>query len=86
MVFGVFGCVLLAAAMSGHWIAPLLWWQQVLLTVAGILAMTPGLVTDVIGLALAAITLALPRIVRGQWLGPRAALEASGPSDGRKKG
>lgn len=49
--------------------------------------MTPGLLTDLIGAALAVITLALPRAVRGGVLGPSAALEAgSGPPAGRKKG
>jgi TRAP transporter 4TM/12TM fusion protein len=87
VVFGVFGCVLLAAAMARHWVYPLAWWQQILLAVAGMLAMTPGLVTDIIGAALAVITVAVPRGLRGGGLEPGAALEAgSGPSAGRKKG
>lgn len=87
MIFGVFGCVLLAAAMARYWIFPLAWWQQVLLAVAGMLAMMPGLLTDLVGAALAVITLALPRVARGGVLGPSAALEAgSGPAAGRKKG
>jgi TRAP-type uncharacterized transport system fused permease subunit len=87
VIFGVLGCVLLAAAMARHWIFPLVWWQQVLLAVAGMLAMTPGLLTDLIGAALAVITLALPRVVRGGVLEPSAALDAgSGPPAGRKKG
>ncbi len=55
-------------------------------TVIGVLVAGSQIMVDVIGLALAAITLALPRFVRGELLGPRAALEASGPSDGREKG
>lgn len=88
VVFGVFGCVLLAAALARHWIHPLVWWQQVLLTIAGMLAMTPGLVTDIVGAILAVVTLAAPRVLRGGVLDPSAALDAGsgGPSDGRKKG
>ena len=87
IVFGVFGCVLLAAAMARHWIYPLAWWQQVLLAAAGMLAMTPVLLTDLIGVALAAITLMLPRAIRGRALEPSAALGAgAAPPAGRKKG
>ena len=87
VIFGVFGCVLLAAAMSRHWIYPLAWWQQVLLAAAGMLAMTPGIVTDLIGAALAVVTLAVPRALRGGGLEPSAALETgAAPPDERKKG
>jgi TRAP transporter 4TM/12TM fusion protein len=87
VVFGVFGCVLLAAALARHWIFPLVWWQQVLLGVAGMLAMWPGLVNNLIGVALAALTVAVPRALRGPVLEPSTALGAgSGRPAGRKKG
>jgi TRAP transporter 4TM/12TM fusion protein len=99
VVFGVFGCVLLAAALARHWIYPLVWWQQILLAAAGMLAMTPGLLTDLLGVGLAAVTVLLPRALRGAVLGPSAppvaatvldagtgAVRRSGPSTSREKG
>jgi TRAP transporter 4TM/12TM fusion protein len=83
VITGVLGCGLLAAAFARHWIRPLTWWQQILITAAGILAMTPGLVTDLIGVGLAAITLAGPTVLRGPALGAGRAIEGgAGPKKG----
>ncbi len=84
VVFGVLGCVMLAAAFARHWIHPLAWWQQLLLAVAGMLAMTPGLLTNVAGIAVAAITVAVPRVLGPATVSARAALD--GASTSRKKG
>jgi UPF0716 family protein affecting phage T7 exclusion len=74
-------------AHARHWIYPLVWWQQLLLAAAGMLAMTPGLLTDLIGVALAAATVAVPRALRAGVLETPAALEAgSGSPPGREKG
>ena len=61
----------------------LLW----ILTAAGMLAMWPNLVGDLIGVALAVLTLGLPRMLRGAVLEPRIAVEAgaAAPAE-RKKG
>jgi TRAP transporter 4TM/12TM fusion protein len=76
VIFGVLGCFLMAAAFSRHWLHPLGWWQAGLLIAAGMLAMTPGLFTDLLGVALAAATLLLPRFLRRGTAAPSGVLEA----------
>jgi TRAP-type uncharacterized transport system fused permease subunit len=54
----VVGVVLLAAGLFGYLLRPASMWQRALLIAAALLLIKPGLLTDVAGLALAAIVVA----------------------------
>ena len=65
-VSGFVGAMCLAAGLMGYLRRPCAWWERVLLVVAALLLIKPGLVTDVVGFACLAVvvvtqTLALRR-------------------------
>lgn len=49
VITSVTGMVALGAGVSGFWSTRLQWWERLLLPVAGILLIDPGLLTDLIG-------------------------------------
>jgi TRAP transporter 4TM/12TM fusion protein len=53
-----FGVILLAASLHGYLVGPTAPWQRVVLFAAAVLLIKPGLVTDAIGLCLAAVVIA----------------------------
>jgi TRAP transporter 4TM/12TM fusion protein len=55
MVSATVGVMLLAAGLFGYLLRPVTHWQRVLLVAAAVLLIKPGWLTDLIGLALAAI-------------------------------
>jgi TRAP transporter 4TM/12TM fusion protein len=72
------GVMLFAGGLHGYLIGPSTWWQSVLLVVAGLLLIEPGLKTDVIGAILAVAVIAHQTMTR------RAALLApvrQGPAE-----
>jgi TRAP transporter 4TM/12TM fusion protein len=52
------GIVLFAAGLHGYFVTASSYWQSALLVVAGLLLIEPGLVTDILGAALAAVVTA----------------------------
>jgi TRAP transporter 4TM/12TM fusion protein len=69
------GVILLAAGLFGYLVRPASAWQRAVLVVAALLLIKPGWITDLIGLALAALVAAV------QWIGSARAAgrrEASG--------
>jgi TRAP-type uncharacterized transport system fused permease subunit len=55
MVSATVGVMLLAAGLFGYLLRPVTHWQRALLVAAAVLLIKPGWLTDLIGLALAAI-------------------------------
>ncbi|MBQ5748709.1 MAG: FxsA family protein, partial [Oscillospiraceae bacterium] len=53
-LFGIFG---VASCLSGYVFAPVKWPLRLMLLVGGLALLIPGLVTDVIGIALIAVAL-----------------------------
>ena len=56
-VSAIVGSMCLAAGLMGYLRAPCAWWERVLLLVAAILLIKPGLATDAVGLVCLAIVL-----------------------------
>lgn len=56
-VFGLLGCTLTAAGLTGFWIFNLVHWQRACLIMAGPLTMVPDIAATTAGLALAALAL-----------------------------
>jgi TRAP transporter 4TM/12TM fusion protein len=54
LVTATIGCMCLAAGMFGYLIREARWWERILLLAAALLLIKPGIITDLIGLALLA--------------------------------
>jgi TRAP-type uncharacterized transport system fused permease subunit len=65
-----FGILLFAAGLHGYFITATPAWQRMLLIVGGLLLIDPGLVTDIIGVCIALVVIAV------QWPVHRAAVAA----------
>jgi TRAP-type uncharacterized transport system fused permease subunit len=61
---GTIGVVALAAALEGHFFRPATWIERALFFAAAILLIDPGLATDVIGIGLLALGLAIQKLRR----------------------
>jgi TRAP-type uncharacterized transport system fused permease subunit len=68
-VTAIIGVAALAASLYGYLLAPLPLWQRLLLAIAALLLIKPGLATDAIGLAL------LGAVAAMQWIARRRAAE-----------
>jgi TRAP transporter 4TM/12TM fusion protein len=64
LVTGGVGVVALAASLEGYWLRTATWLERGVLIVAAFLLIDPGLVTDIIGLALVAFVLAMQKLRR----------------------
>jgi len=62
VVTGSIGVVALAAAMEAYFLRPVAWFERALFLAAAFLLIDPGLVTDIVGLAL------LGALLLAQWL------------------
>jgi len=62
VVTGSVGVVALAAGLEGHFLRPASWLERLLFVAAAFLLIDPGTVTDVIGVGLLAVGLALQRM------------------------
>jgi TRAP-type uncharacterized transport system fused permease subunit len=60
------GVICLAGGLHAYFIKPAMWWERILLISAAIVLITPGMITDLIGVGLLALTIA------SQLLIPRA--------------
>jgi TRAP-type uncharacterized transport system fused permease subunit len=58
------GIMLFAAGLHGYLLGPSTLWQNVLLVIAGLLLINPGLITDVIGAMLAVVVLGVQYTAR----------------------
>lgn len=58
VITSVTGMVALGAGVSGFWSTRLQWWERLLLPVAGILLIDPGLVTDLVGAGIVVLVFA----------------------------
>ena len=58
-VTAVLGCLSMAAGLEGYWMAPCYLWERPLYIGAGLLLFIPGLTTDIIGVVVIALLLAL---------------------------
>ena len=67
LVSAVIGAMLLAASLFGYLLGPCARWQQILLFIAAIALIKPGLQTDILGLAMV-----LP-VLLTQWYRKRSA-------------
>ena len=52
------GVICLAAGLHAYFIKPAKWWERIMLLCAAIVLITPGLITDLIGLGLLSLTVA----------------------------
>jgi TRAP-type uncharacterized transport system fused permease subunit len=66
-----FGILLFAAGLHGYFLTVANGWQRVAMIAGGLLLIDPGLVTDLIGAAIAAI------VIAAQWPAHRAARQAA---------
>ncbi|HSC72361.1 MAG TPA: TRAP transporter permease, partial [Candidatus Methylomirabilis sp.] len=73
------GVICLAASLHGWLTKPTVWWERVLLGVASILLIKPGLYTDAVGLALLGTVLASQKVLDIS----RPAIEAKGMAEAR---
>ena len=78
-VVSALGLVAIATAITGYLMSGLSWWERLLLMAGGILSISPGAATDVLGLALIAYPLA--RQAMGLLVRPRAAPLPAAASD-----
>ena len=67
LVTAIVGMVALSSSLIGYLAAPLVTWQRVILAVGGIMMIKPGVVTDVVGIAIFAAILFL-QLKRGSLL------------------
>jgi TRAP transporter 4TM/12TM fusion protein len=58
LITSVTGMIALGAGVSGFWSTRLLWWERLLLPVAGILLIDPGLLTDLVGAGIVVLVFA----------------------------
>lgn len=75
------GVLLFAAGLHGYFLTHSKHWQSAALAVGGLLLIEPGLVTDSIGAALAALVMLTQRYARSRTLAPAPELSASKVSD-----
>lgn len=75
------GVLLFAAGLHGYFLTHSKHWQSGALAVGGLLLIEPGLVTDSIGAALAALVMLTQRYARSRTLAPAPELSASKVSD-----
>jgi TRAP transporter 4TM/12TM fusion protein len=66
------GCICLAASLHGWLRGPLSTWQRVVIGIAALLLIKPGLTTDLIGFGLLGATLAFQYFVQGARTSPKA--------------
>jgi TRAP transporter 4TM/12TM fusion protein len=66
-----FGILLFAAGLHGYFLTTANGWQRVAMCAGGLLLIDPGLVTDIIGAAIAAV------VIAAQWPAHRAARQAA---------
>ena len=59
-----FGILLFAAGLHGYFVTAASWWQRVVLVVAGLMFIQPGLITDFVGAGLAALVVASQLVAR----------------------
>ena len=67
------GILLFAAGLHGYFITATNLWQRALLIVGGLLLIDPGLITDIIGAAIAAVVIAAQLMTRRQQLAQQKA-------------
>jgi TRAP transporter 4TM/12TM fusion protein len=77
-VTATIGVVCLAAGLHGFLMKPTTWWERVLLVAAAIVLITPGLITDLIGLALLAVTMVSQMLVGRPGVVPMAGAAQGG--------
>ena len=58
------GIASLSFASVGYWLRDLFIWERLLLVAAAITLITPGLITDIVGISLMAVTFALQRVFK----------------------
>lgn len=58
-ITAVLGCLAMAAGLEGYWMAPCYMWERPLYIASGLLLFIPGLTTDLIGIAVIAVLLAM---------------------------
>ncbi len=75
------GVLLFAAGLHGYFLTHSKHWQSAALAVGGLLLIEPGLVSDSIGAALAALVMVTQRYARSQALTPAPELSASKVTD-----
>jgi TRAP transporter 4TM/12TM fusion protein len=75
------GVLLFAAGLHGYFLTHSKHWQSAALVVGGLLLIEPGLVSDSIGAALAALVMVTQRYARSQALTPAPELSASKVTD-----
>ncbi len=56
------GIVALAFACVGYWRGILSWWQRILLLACSVMLIAPGIVTDLIGLGILVLALAVQKL------------------------
>jgi TRAP transporter 4TM/12TM fusion protein len=71
------GVICLAASLHGWLLKPAVWWERVILGIAAVLLIKPGLYTDAVGLALLGVALASQRVLEVS----RPAIEAKGMAE-----
>lgn len=62
-VTATIGVICLAAGLHSFFLRPTTWWERVMLLVAAIVLITPGLLTDLIGLGLIALTVLSQKLI-----------------------
>ena len=60
------GMFAVSASLQGYFLHHMPWYQRILSAVGGLLLIYPGLVTDLIGLGIIAVVLALQLMIRKQ--------------------
>jgi TRAP transporter 4TM/12TM fusion protein len=63
-VTGGIGVIALAAALEGYWLRSATWLERALMLGAALLLIDPGLITDLIGLSILAVVLAMQKLRR----------------------
>lgn len=79
IVFSSVGVICLSASLHGFLLKPAVWWERVILGIAAVLLIKPGLYTDAVGLALLGVALATQRMLEIS----RPAIEAKGMAEAR---
>ncbi len=75
------GVLLFAAGLHGYFLTHSKYWQSAALVIGGLLLIEPGLVSDSIGAALAALVMVTQRYARSQTLTPAPELSAGKVTD-----
>jgi TRAP-type uncharacterized transport system fused permease subunit len=66
------GCMCLAASLHGWMRGPLSAWQRIVIGIAALLLIKPGIVTDAIGFGLLCVTLAFQHFAQAARTSPKA--------------